>query len=306
MNSETKKITNKKMTKNTVKITIGQILEQRMIDLKKSMAKKPISDIKKDVKEVEDPKDFKKALKNKERFPLICEFKPASPSMGDISPRGLEETLKLYEMGGASAISVLTEENFFKGNISYLDDATQLTDIPVMRKDFLLDEYQIFEARAHGASSVLLMSEIYPDISSGIEICRSLGMEPLVECKNSIDVFKAIDADAEIIGINNRSFKDFSIDLKRTKAVAPLIPEDIVLVSESGIKTLEDVKTLCSYGADALLIGTSVMQSKDTVATIQSFINGACDFLDGSNESNIRKMRKTSKNMGDGSFEQFA
>ncbi|MDO9045200.1 MAG: indole-3-glycerol-phosphate synthase [Methanobacteriaceae archaeon] len=291
----------------TKKVTIDQILEQRIVDLKKSMAKRPLAEIKKDLKDADDPKNFKKALKSKETFPLICEYKPASPSLGDISFRGLKETLKLYKDGGASAVSILTEEKFFKGNIGYIDQASKLIDIPIMRKDFLMDAYQIFEARAHGASSVLLMSEIYPDISSGIEICRSLGMEPLVECKNSIDVFKAIDADAEIVGINNRSFKDFSIDLKRTKAVAPLIPEDIVLVSESGINNLEDVKTVCGYGVDALLIGTSVMQSDNVVETIQRFIQMSKNSSELYHKSKPKKSRAHTKNRtGDGSFEQFA
>jgi indole-3-glycerol phosphate synthase len=294
-------------SEKTRNITIEQILEQRKIDLNKSMAKMPFEEIKKDLKDVDDPKNFKKALKSKETFPLICEYKPASPSLGDISSRGLEETLILYKEGGASAVSILTEEKFFKGNIEFLNQASKLIDIPIMRKDFLLDEYQIFEARANGASSVLLMSGVYPDISAGIETCRSLGMEPLVECKNSIDVFKAIDADAEIIGINNRSFKDFSIDLKRTKAVAPLIPEDVVLVSESGINNLEDVKTVCGYGVDALLIGTSVMQSDNAVETIQRFIEIAKSSAEIYHKSNPKKPRANAKHRtGDGSFEQFA
>ncbi len=292
-----------------LKTSFNQILTTRTKDLQKSMSKRPLSDIKNHLKDVEDPKNFKKALKNKKRFPLIVEYKPASPSMGNISSRGLDETIELFKYGGASAISVLTEEKFFKGNIEYLAQSSKLTDIPIMRKDFIMDEYQIFEARVFGASSVLLMSGIYPDISSGIEICRSLGMEPLVECKNSIDIFKAIDADAEIIGINNRSFQDFSIDLNRTKSVAPLIPEDIVLVSESGIKNREDVKSLVKHGADALLVGTSIMQSPDVIDTMQSFIRAAQSSLKSHPKSNSRlKARNRSKNrkQGDGSFEQFA
>jgi len=292
-----------------LKTSFNQILATRKKDLQKSMSKKPLSDIKNDLKDVEDPKNFKRALQNRKKFPLIAEYKPASPSMGDISSRGLEETIGLFEAGGASAISLLTEEKFFKGNIEYLAQASELTDIPIMRKDFIIDEYQIFEARAYGASSVLLMSEVYPDISSGIEICRSLGMEPLVECKNAIDIFKAIDADAEIVGINNRSFKDFSIDLNRTKAVAPLIPEDMVMVSESGIKNIEDVKILVKHGVDSLLVGTSIMQSRDVIETMQSFILAAESSLKSHPKSKNRlKARSRSKNpkQGDGSFEQFA
>ncbi len=292
-----------------LKTSFDQILATRKKDLQKSMSKKPLSDIKNDLKDVEGPKNFKRALQNNKKFPLIAEYKPASPSMGDISSRGIAETIELFEAGGASAISLLTEEKFFKGKIEYLAQASELTAIPVMRKDFIIDEYQIFESRAYGASSVLLMSGVYPDISSGIEICRSLGMEPLIECKNAIDVFKAIDADAEIVGINNRSFKDFSIDLNRTKAVAPLIPEDMVMVSESGIKNTEDVKILIKYGVDALLVGTSIMQSLNVIETLQSFIMAAESSLKSHPKSNSRlKASKRSKNpkQGDGSFEQFA
>lgn len=292
-----------------LKTSFNQILETRKKDLQKSMSKRPLSNIKNGLKDVDEPKNFKIALKNNKRFPLIVEYKPASPSMGDISSRGLEETIKLFKSGGASAISVLTEEKFFKGNIEYLAQSSKLTDIPIMRKDFIIDEYQIFESRLYGASSLLLMSDVYPDISSGIEICRSLGMEPLVECKNSIDIFKAIDADAEIIGINNRSFNDFTIDLNRTKSLAPLIPEDIVLVSESGVKNRGDVKTLLKNGADALLVGTSIMQSPDIVQTIKKFILTAETTLKSHNNPNSRfkaRIRSKNRKQGDGSFEQFA
>jgi indole-3-glycerol phosphate synthase len=285
------------------KPSFDQIMELKKKDLRKSMQKMSLSDIKNTLKDVESPQNFKKALQNKKNFPLICEYKPASPSMGEISQMGLEEAVDIFKEGGASALSILTEKNFFKGDIEYLALASKLTDIPIMRKDFILDEYHIFEARAFGASSVLLMSEIYPNIAKGIETCRSLGMEPLIECKNSIDVYNALDADAEIVGINNRSFKDFSIDLDRTKALAQLIPEDIILVSESGVKNKEDVKKLCEYGADALLIGTSLMLAENIVETIYEYINTADNSLKSIYNSNSSRRNRKS---GVESFEQFA
>jgi indole-3-glycerol phosphate synthase len=256
-------------------VKFEQILEERKKSLHKSKAQKPLSEIKKELNDVEDPKDFKKALQNKDKFPIICEYKPASPSLGDISSRDIKETLQAFEKGGASAVSILTEEKFFKGKLDYISQASQITSLPIMRKDFLMDEYQIFEARAFGASSVLLMSEIYPDLASGIETCHSLGMEPLIECKNSIQIYKSLEAGAEIVGINNRSFEDFSIDLQRTQGLAPLVGKDKVLVSESGIKTPEDVKLVCGYGVDAILVGTSVMESSDVVTTINKMLGAA-------------------------------
>ncbi|MCK9152599.1 indole-3-glycerol phosphate synthase TrpC [Methanobacterium alcaliphilum] len=278
-------------------IKFNQIIKQRKKDLGTVMAKKPLKELKKELHDAHEPKNFKKALQNKKRFPIICEYKPASPSLGNISSRGLKESIESFQLGGASAASILTEEKFFKGDINYIRQASELIDFPVMRKDFILDEYQIYEARVYGASSILLMSDIYPDISSGIEVCRSLGMEPLVECKNSIDVYKALNSDADVVGINNRSFQDFSIDLNRTKALAGLVPEEVLLVAESGVKSPEDAALLVRYGADALLVGTSVMGSEDIVATIQKMICFA--------ESSL-KFKSKRKSRGDEFFEQFA
>ncbi len=246
---------------NTQKIDFNHILMACKENLKKSKAKKPLRDIKKQLKNSQDPLNFKKALQKSKRFPVIAEFKPASPTEGNLSPGPLKNTIKLLENSGAAALSILTEKRFFKGNIDYLKAASKISSIPLLRKDFIIDKYQIYEARLYGASSILLISDIYPDISSGIEICRELGMEPLVECKNSIDIYRALNANAEIIGVNNRSFNDFSIDFLRTKSLSPLLPPDKILVAESGVKTLEDVVKLCNYGADALLIGTSIMQA---------------------------------------------
>jgi indole-3-glycerol phosphate synthase len=290
-----------------VRVTIEQILEERKKSLLKSKSQKPLSEIKKELKDAEPPKDFKKALQNKERFPIICEYKPASPSLGDISSRGLKDTLESFEQGGASAVSILTEEKFFKGNLDYIRQASEITTLPIMRKDFIMDDYQIFETRAAGASSILLMSEVYQDMAAGIETSRSLGMEPLIECKNSIEIDKALDAGADILGINNRSFKDFSIDLKRTQGLAPLVSEDKVLVSESGVKTLDDVKLLFSYGVDALLVGTSVMESSDVARTISDMIDAAREssnnLSSGKNSRNRSKSSSGSLKLGSGTLE---
>jgi len=274
------------------KIDFNHILLVCKENLKKSKAKKPLRDIKKQLKNSHDPLNFKKALKRSKRFPIIAEFKPASPTEGNLNPGPLKNTIKLLENAGAAALSILTEKKFFKGNIDYLKEASKISSIPVLRKDFIIDSYQIYEARLYGASSILLISDIYPDISSGIETCRQLGMEPLVECKNSIDIYRALNADAEIIGVNNRSFNDFSIDFMRTKSLSPLLPPYKMLVAESGVKTLEDVVKLCNYGADALLIGTSIMQATN----IEEFLSKILITAEETSK-NFNKLKNFSKKL---------
>jgi len=124
-----------------------------------------------------------------------------------------------------------------------------------------MDEYQIYESRASGASAVLLMANLYPNLSQGIRLTKYLGMDALVECKNRYEIEKSLDAGAEIIGINNRDFSDFTIDINRTRDLAQFIPSNVTLVSESGVETGSDVEMLASFGADAILVGTSVMKS---------------------------------------------
>lgn len=206
-----------------------------------------------------DGQNFEQSLKSTEDVRVICEYKPASPSMGNISTATIEDTLEAFESAGACAVSILTEEHYFKGSLNNLKVASNLTELPIIRKDFLIDEYQIFEAKAAGADAVLLISNIYPDIYQGVELCRSLGMEALVECKSRKDIENALKAGAHVIGVNNRDFKDFTVDLERSRKLAGYIPEDVVMVSESGVKNPKDAELLSSYGADAILVGTGIM-----------------------------------------------
>jgi indole-3-glycerol phosphate synthase len=135
-----------------------------------------------------------------------------------------------------------------------------------------MDEYQIYEARSCGASAVLLMADLYKDLRFGIELCHYFEMDALVECKNREEIEMATKAGADIIGINNRDFRDFSIDLKRTEKLAKYAPENIILVSESGVQNGEDVKLLGSYGADAVLVGSSIMESQDIAKKVEDLV----------------------------------
>lgn len=253
-------------------INYNDIIAQRKKTLEREMKYRPLRELKDNISNIKVRADFKKALQSKSDVSLICEYKPASPSKGDISDQLVEDIVLLYEKGGASTISILTEEYFFKSNIKNLRIASKSTKLPLLRKDFILDEYQIFEARSCGASAVLLMVDLYKELQVGIDLCEYLDMIALVECKNREEIEKAVKAGAEIIGINNRDFNDFSIDLKRTQKLAEHVPENKILVSESGVQTGEDIKLLGSYGADAVLVGSSLMGSQDISKKVNELV----------------------------------
>ncbi|BDH80020.1 indole-3-glycerol-phosphate synthase [Methanothermobacter tenebrarum] len=249
---------------------LEKIITEKKKEISKIKNKEPINDLKDKISTKNPPEDLKKALNR--GFSIICEYKRASPSTGPISSKKLEESVKSFESGGASAISILTEKRFFNGDIKHLERAESITDIPILMKDFIIDEYQIFQARAYGASSILLIASICPNLEAFIQLSKSLHMEPLIECGNSLEICKALENGAEIIGINNRNLNNFTINLNRTKAFAPLIPKEKILVSESGVKEPEDVKILREYGADAILIGTGVMKSKNPADFIKDLL----------------------------------
>lgn len=253
-------------------IEFSQIITQRKNILERDMKYRPLSELKENIRGTKLQADFKKALLNKDDISVICEYKPASPSKGDISNLLVEDVVPLYDKGGASAISVLTEQTFFKSSIKNLRIASKVSKLPLLRKDFVMDEYQIYEARSCGASAVLLMAGIYKDLMFGIDLCHYLEMDALVECKNREEIEMAKKAGAEIIGINNRDFNDFSIDFKRTEKLAEYIPENTILVSESGVKSPEDVKVLGSYGADAVLIGSTIMESENILEKVEELV----------------------------------
>lgn len=220
---------------------------------------------------------FSSSLKSKTPG-IIAEIKKASPSQGlicrDFSPAAIARE---YTEIGVQAISVLTDVKFFSGCIEYLKEVRNETEIPLLRKDFIIDEIQILEAKAFGANAVLLIVAALSqkELCHLKEFSEDAGCEVLVEVHDEEELKRALDCGAGIIGINNRNLKSFKIDLQTTVRLLPLIPEDILKVSESGIENGKDFLRLHQAGADAFLIGTSFMKSKDKKSFYRSLVHGA-------------------------------
>lgn len=213
---------------------------------------------------------FEKALK-KLGISFICECKKASPSKGVIaSSFPYLQIAKDYEAAGADCISVLTEPKWFLGSDEYLKEITTTVSIPCLRKDFTVDEYMIHEAKALGASAVLLICSILSEkqIKEYIEISDVLGLSALVEAHDESEVQKALRAGARIIGVNNRNLKDFSVDTDNSRRLRELIPQNVLFVSESGVKNADDVEKLREIGADAVLVGETLMRASDKKAKL--------------------------------------
>ncbi len=208
---------------------------------------------------------FYEALK-KPGISFICECKKASPSKGLIEPDF--DYMKIaaeYEAAGADAISVLTEPKWFLGMDRYLHEIAGSVHIPCLRKDFTVDDYMIYEAKVLGASAVLLICSLLDEgaLREYIDIATSLSMDALVEAHDETEVKMALDCGAKIIGVNNRNLKDFSVDSSNSKSLRKLVPEDLVFVAESGIKTTSDVAELSQANVDAVLVGETLMRAKD-------------------------------------------
>ena len=205
-------------------------------------------------------------LKRENRIKFIAEVKKASPSAGIIRDDfNYIDIAKEYEAGGASVISVLTDKEFFKGDLKYLSEIKETVSLPALRKDFIIDPYQIYEARVAGADLVLLIARILnkEEINAFLALSHKLGMECLVEVHDNDELETVLETEAAIIGINNRNLDTFETNLETTLQLRHRIPEGKIIVSESGIKTRADVLVLEEAGVDAILIGETLMRSKD-------------------------------------------
>ena len=228
------------------------------------------------VKDLPKPRNFMKAFK-KGKFSLIAEIKKASPSAGiireDLDPISLART---YEECGVSAISVLTDEKFFQGKLEHLKAAKDSTIIPILRKDFIIDESQVYESRIAGADALLLIARVLEDASlvELIKLTELLGMQVLVEVHNTEEVERALKTEAKLIGINNRDLDTFKVDMKTTLQLMQKFPKlkDRMVISESGIKTHEDIEILKKAGVDGVLIGESLLRSRNIPAKVKELL----------------------------------
>ena len=248
-------------------------LEKRKVDyplewLGRSLAYNPFA-----------PKDVKTALRSTKENPyrIIAEVKKASPSKGiireDFDPMVIGQA---YEKGGADSLSILTEPHFFQGDKEYLGMVRRYTSIPLLRKDFIVDKYQLVEALAYGADYVLLIATALSrkELKELLNYTRHLGMEALVEIHDKMDLTKAVFAGADIIGINHRNLETFEMDMSLSERLIPLIPKNKIIVAESGITDHNTVKELSSVGADAFLVGEHFMRQNDITQAVKELKYG--------------------------------
>ena len=245
------------------------IVERTRADLIETKRVRPLAALREALAGAPPPRGFRQAL-TRPGLQIIAEIKRRSPSAGalreDARPA---ELAPRYEAGGAAALSILTEPHFFNGSLDDLVAGRAAVGLPVLRKDFTLDPYQLVEARVAGADAVLLIVAVVPERLADLSgEAHALGLDVLVEVHDERELALALGAGADLIGINNRNLHDFTIDLATTERLRPLIPPDIVVVGESGIETAADLRRLVAARVDAVLIGSSLMRSGDPGAAL--------------------------------------
>ncbi|HEY7123560.1 MAG TPA: bifunctional indole-3-glycerol-phosphate synthase TrpC/phosphoribosylanthranilate isomerase TrpF [Ktedonobacterales bacterium] len=252
---------------------VDTIVARTRVDLEELRARIPLEEMRRRAAAAPPPRDFLAALQpSPAGVKLIAEVKKASPSKGllcpDFDPLALART---YEANGASAISVLTEPHFFQGSLEHLSAVRAAVAVPVLRKDFIVDPYQVYQARAAGADAILLICSQLDDaqLHTLLHLAHELGMRCLVEVHDEEETDRAVASGARIIGINNRDLRDFHVDIKTTQRLRALIPEDRVVVSESGLHTAADVTTLREWQVQALLVGEAIVTASDRAAKVR-------------------------------------
>lgn len=256
----------------------GQILDEIMAHHREQLPKKmrsvPLADLRAFAAVADPTRDFYAVLK-KPGVSLIAECKKASPSKGlmvpDYDPVQLAKT---YQKAGASAISVLTDGRHFQGSLEHLRDVREAVKVPVLRKDFIFDPYQVYEARVAGADAVLLIAAVLSsaEMQELLTLIRQLGMEALVEVHSAAELETVLPLNPRIIGVNNRNLQTFEVDFENTARLRSMIPAELVVVGESGLKTMADVKAMAKIGVDAILVGETLLKSKDVLKTAVSFV----------------------------------
>lgn len=243
---------------------LDDIISHKKEELKTSKVNFPLAELKTKIKDVAPPIDVIDRHKSISGVKIIAEIKKASPSKGiirkDFDHISIAED---YEKAGAFALSILTDKKFFMGDLDYLSDIKKICSVPLLRKDFTIDPYQIYEARNYGADLVLLIVAALEleEIKDFLNITESLGMNAIVEVHTESELETALKSECKIVGINNRDLKTFNVSMEVTKSLSKLIPDDKVVISESGISSKEDINKLCSFGIDTFLVGESFMRA---------------------------------------------
>lgn len=251
------------------------IVKHKYKELKLDQRRRPLAALKEKLKGQPPTRDFQSALSSPNRINLIAEVKKKSPSKGvlreDFDPVAIAET---YAAAGASAVSVLTDAQFFDGHLSHLATVRRAVDLPLLRKDFTVDPYQIYQARLAGADAILLIAAILTlaQLREFTQIAKTLNLASLVEVHTDEELELALRADAEIIGVNNRNLETFETDIATTFRLIESIPTDKIVVSESGIYTREDVEALHEAGVNAILVGESLMRAPDIKRRIKELL----------------------------------
>lgn len=266
-------------------------------DVARREAQLPLDQVKLRAQAMPEAKDVISALRDiPGAVSIIAEVKRASPSKGTLSDiPDPAQLARIYEEGGAAMVSVLTEERRFHGSLADLDAVRAAVDIPVLRKDFIVTPYQIHEARAHGADAVLLIVAALdqPVLVSLIERVQSLGMTPLVEAHSRLEALRALDAGAQLVGVNSRNLKTLEVDRRTVEEVIDIIPADVVAVAESGVRGSRDVLDYALVGADAVLVGEALVKAGDPLEQIKDMVSaGQHPALQTDRKQRVRNARE--------------
>jgi len=254
---------------------LDRIMAQKKEEIERRKRALPLTYLNERISQQKAPLDLALALKG-DHIGLIAEVKRASPSRGMLRPNlNPVQLAQTYVEGGANAISVLTEANYFKGSIDDLAAIRQEVTLPLLRKDFILDPYQVHESRAYGADALLLIAAILSQeqLEELLSLSHSLGLRCLVEVHTESEVDMALLSGAEIIGINNRDLNTFAVDINTTRRLRPLIPQQRIVVAESGIRGRSDVEKLKQWGANAMLVGEALLTAGDVMAKMRELLS---------------------------------
>lgn len=260
---------------------LQEILRYKREELKQRKNLTPLNELKAKLKDIETVRPFKRAIKREQNEPikLIAELKKASPSEGRIREDfNIPEIISIYDRKDVDAISILTEEHFFEGKLDYLGTARKITQKPLLRKDFIFDNYQVYETKVNGADAILLIVAVLDksQLTDLQGLSKELSLECLVEVHNLKELDTALYSGADMIGINNRNLNTLQTSLNTTFDLMKDIPDSKIVVSESGINTRDDVKAIESIRVDAILVGTTFMKAKDIGAKIDELMGEKC------------------------------